>query len=89
MRRERTNTPLQALALLNETAAVEASRHLALRMIREGGSDCGTRVVYGFRLVTGRNPDAEEQKILETLYQDQLANYDANEEDARKWLNVQ
>ena len=64
IKRSRTNTPLQALALLNEVTFVEAARGLALRMIKEGGSTDSDRLIYGFRLVTGRAPSAHEQQVL-------------------------
>src|SRR2546428_843888 len=54
VKRSRTNTPLQALAVLNEITYVEASRKLAERMIAEGGATPEKRLVYGFRLVTAR-----------------------------------
>ena len=54
MRRARTNTPLQALVLLNDPQYVEAARGLAERMLREGGADRRTRASPTlFRLVTG------------------------------------
>jgi hypothetical protein len=56
VRRPRTNTPLQALNLLNDPTYVEASRFLAQRMMREGGSSSASRLGYGFRLVTARDP---------------------------------
>ncbi|NNC89911.1 MAG: DUF1553 domain-containing protein, partial [Akkermansiaceae bacterium] len=59
---KRTNTPLQALTLLNETAFVEAARHLAERMMREGGGD---PVGFAFRAATARHPSERERAILE------------------------
>ena len=63
-RRGRTNTPLQALAMLNDTTYVEAARHLAQRMLAEVEGDPAERLAYGFRLATGRTPTTSE---LETL----------------------
>ena len=88
VRRERTNTPLQALALLNETLAIESARHMAGRMIREGGEGCAARVAYGFRLATGRAPDLEEQQTLKELCVRLLADYEADPAAARKLLEV-
>jgi hypothetical protein len=71
VRRSNTNTPLQALALLNETTFVEAARKLGERMIREGGQQDRDRVGYGFRLAVGRWPSEEETSILlEALSED-------------------
>jgi hypothetical protein len=68
VRETRTNTPLQALDLMNDVTFVEASRVLGERMLREGGSDDAARLKYGFRLVTGRYPrDTEEQVLLSSL----------------------
>jgi hypothetical protein len=64
VRRSRTNTPLQALTLMNETGLVEAARGLAGRMLREGGADDAAKVAYGFRLSTGRPPTADETAVL-------------------------
>jgi hypothetical protein len=64
VRRARTTTPLQALNLLNDPTYVEASRFLAQRMLKEGGTQPESRLRYGFRLVTSRQPSAEELKIL-------------------------
>ena len=63
-KRSRTNTPLQALALLNEVTYVEASRALAERMMKEGGATVESRLSMGFRLVTSRTPDAYTVKVL-------------------------
>ena len=63
-RRARTNTPLQALALMNDVTYVEAARALAARMIRTGGSTSADRATLGFRLVTARHPTSQELEIL-------------------------
>ena len=52
----RTNTPLQALNLLNDVVYVEAARKLGERMMREGGATPAERIAYGFRLATARTP---------------------------------
>jgi hypothetical protein len=62
----RTNTPLQALALLNSTTFVEASRRLAERMISEGGGDHDARINYGVQLVLGRPVTAAELAVLKS-----------------------
>ncbi|MSQ97547.1 MAG: DUF1553 domain-containing protein [Gemmataceae bacterium] len=64
VKRSRTNTPLQALALLNDATYVEAARGLAQRMMLEGGSELEGRLRYGFRLATGRQPGAKEIERL-------------------------
>jgi hypothetical protein len=64
VRRSRTNTPLQALALLNEVTYVEAARKLAERMLQEGGPTDEDRLRLGFRLATSRRPTSEELDLL-------------------------
>jgi hypothetical protein len=61
-RETRTNTPLQALDLMNDRIFVEAARVLAQRMMREGG------IEYGFRLVTARKPSEKELALLQRSY---------------------
>ncbi|HSU52635.1 MAG TPA: PSD1 and planctomycete cytochrome C domain-containing protein [Candidatus Dormibacteraeota bacterium] len=64
-RRVRSNTPLQALTTLNEKTFVEAEEALALRILKQGGSDNHSRIDYGFELCTGRKPTGtEEAKLL-------------------------
>jgi hypothetical protein len=62
--RNATNTPLQALVVMNETQFVEAAAALGQRMITEGGISPASRLTYGFRLVTGRSPTTEEVSLL-------------------------
>ncbi|MEO1992158.1 MAG: DUF1553 domain-containing protein, partial [Pirellulales bacterium] len=64
VKRSRTNTPLQALALLNETTFIEAAHGLATRMFTEGGDTPASRIQYGFRLALGRYPTEKELAIL-------------------------
>jgi hypothetical protein len=64
VRRARSNTPLAALASLNEPVFVEAAQALAHRVLREGGSSENERAVYAFRLCTGRAPSAAEVKTM-------------------------
>lgn len=65
VRETRTNTPLQALTLMNEVTFVEASRALAERVMREGGTTPGDRIGYAFRLTTARLPRPAELSVLE------------------------
>ncbi len=87
-RRSRTDTPLQALALLNDETYVEAARGLAQRMMREGGSDAQSRLRYGFRLATGRQPEAKEIQRLTAAYERYLAEYRRQPASAQTLLNV-
>jgi hypothetical protein len=68
VRETRTNTPLQALDLMNDVTYLEASRKLAERLLREGGADPAERIDYLYRLVLARPVEpAERQIVLDTL----------------------
>ena len=69
VRKEKTNTPLQALTLLNNVTFVEAARFLAERMIRDGGRTSTDQLTHGFRLATGRVPRKNELAILQRAWQ--------------------
>jgi hypothetical protein len=64
VRETRTDTPLQALNLMNDVTFLEAARVLGQRMMKEGGRDQDARLSYGFRLALGRAPSEAEQQIL-------------------------
>jgi hypothetical protein len=64
VREVRTNTPLQALDLMNDVAYVEAARKLAERLLTEGGNTPIERLTYAYRLVLARAPKPAEEKIL-------------------------
>jgi hypothetical protein len=74
-RRPRTNTPLQALATLNDKVFVEASAALARRILSEAKGEPKDRATYGFRLCVSRTPTAKELDILLRLYEENLAKY--------------
>jgi cytochrome c553 len=88
VRRERTDTPLQALLLLNEKQFVECARALAGRAMREGGDSPEDRVTYAFRLATSRKPDAREMAELLTAYREHLAAFQRDPEAAKKLIGV-
>jgi hypothetical protein len=87
VRRPRTNTPLQALALMNDPQIVEASRAFAQRMIAEG-KDAESRIAFGFRLATSRKITKDESKVLLDVFRQQLADYQKNKDAAEKLLSV-
>jgi len=64
VRDARTNTPLQALNLMNDVTYLEAARKIGERMIREGGSTPAARIGFGFELATARKPVKREAEIL-------------------------
>ncbi|MGI9474246.1 MAG: DUF1553 domain-containing protein [Rubripirellula sp.] len=85
IRRARTNTPLQALVTLNDTQFVEAARHFAERMIREGGRTDEERLSFGFRLAVSRAPEANELSVLKNILSHSLDKY-GNDSDAANAL---
>lgn len=88
VRRSRTNTPLQALVLLNDPTYVEASRKLAERVLREGGSKAEDRLTLAFRLAVVRQPRAAELVVLQRILDRQLALYHKDQAAALKLLSV-
>ena len=87
-RRSRTNTPLQALVLWNETGYLESSRQLGERMLKEGGVDDASRATFAFRLATGRAPRAAETEVLTRTYAKLRADFAARPDDAAKLIKV-
>ncbi len=69
-RRERTNTPLQALLLMNEPEYLKAARHLALQTLADGDSNAADRVAVLYETITSRLPDADETATLLELVAD-------------------
>lgn len=85
---KRTNTPQQALTLMNETAFFEAARKLGERILREGGQDARSRVDFAFRTVLSRKANERELKILATAYANYLAECQKNPELAKEIQTV-
>lgn len=88
VRETRTNTPLQALALLNETTFVEAARMLAQRVMLEGEASPEARIELAFRLVTARRPHPAEREILLEGFKTHLARYRAEPDAAAQLLSA-
>jgi hypothetical protein len=88
VQRPTSNTPLAALALLNDPSFVEAARVLAVRIIREGGVSSENRVRWGFRTVASRPPDDLEVALIVQLYKMNLDLYRTNLDSAHKLLEV-
>jgi hypothetical protein len=88
VRETRTNTPLQALTLMNEIGFVEASRALAERALIEGGSAPADRIRHAFRLATARWPRPAELQILLAGFDKHLARYAAHPEAALEFVRT-
>jgi hypothetical protein len=85
--RSRTNTPLQALVLLNDVQFVEASRALAAEAARRR-ADVGDRIDEAFMRLVGREPDEVEASLLRQLYDEQLDLFDEDGEESARFLAV-
>lgn len=83
VRAKRTNTPLQALTLLNETAFVESARHLGERIIREGHDD---PIGFAYKVVASRKPTPQERSILTDALSDYRDEYKSDIEAAKKLI---
>ncbi len=88
VRETRTNTPLQALNLMNDVTYLEAARMLAERMMKEGGTSIDERVAWAFRVVTSRQPKASERQTLNASFEAQRQWYSANVAEAEKLLRI-
>ena len=88
VRKDRTNSPLQALTLMNNVLFVEASRMLAERMMTEGGEAPRDQLAYGFRLAAGRQPSPAELSWLEQARDAFGDHYAHREPSARQLLSV-
>jgi hypothetical protein len=86
VRESRTNTPLQALDLMNDVQFLEAARLIGQRMMKEGGSSADGRLQYGFRLVTGRKPAASEAGILRESLQYHLDYFSDKRDEIQAFL---
>ena len=87
VRRARTNTPLQALALLNDEQFVEAARGFGERLARMGGDD-ESRMTHAFQSVTSRTPDDVELELLCGLLEEQRSAYERDSAAAAALLGV-
>ncbi len=88
VRRLTTNTPLQALVLMNDPTYIEASRVLAVRTLVEGGKDVNARLAYAFRAATARKPSVEEARVLRELLNQQLVRYRSDKKAASEFLKI-
>jgi len=87
-RRERSNTPLQALQLMNDVQHFEAARKLAERLIVEGGATAADRIRFAYRVVLAREPEAIEADVVGKTLTHYLDRYQKDPASAGKALRV-
>ncbi|MFN9409667.1 MAG: PSD1 and planctomycete cytochrome C domain-containing protein [Akkermansiaceae bacterium] len=87
LQRPRSNTPLQALNLMNDETYVEASRFLAARMMRSS-DDTAARLAFGFRTVLARTPKPKEMAILDRAYRRAFEDFTKDPASAKAFLSV-
>ena len=88
VRRARTNTPLQALVLMNDVQFVEAARKFAERVMTNGGTSVEERVTFAFRSILTRKPSAAEVHSVVSLFNDYHSEVVANPEPASQLLSA-
>ena len=87
VRRQSTLTPLQMLVLLNDPQYVEAARALAERAIKHS-TNRHEQLAFVFRVLTSRTPNTQEQQILSQLFDEQIAEFKQQPDQAAKLLKV-
>jgi hypothetical protein len=87
-RRAVTNTPLQALVLLNDPTYVEAARAFAQRVLHCGGRTDRERLNFAFKLATARTPDSQERVVLLGSLREFRSSYQQDQAYASKLLSV-
>lgn len=85
--RERSNTPLQALQLMNDVQHCEAARAFAERIMTEGGVDAKERVRWAYRSVLARLPSESEMSVVQDMQAKFLAKYTRQPESAKQLIN--
>ena len=88
VRRERSNTPLQALTMMNDPVFVEAAQALALRVIREAPKDIDQRLRHLFFLVLNRPPQSAEIQRLNAFYHEHYARVESGGKEALNVLGI-
>jgi hypothetical protein len=86
--RAHSNTPLAAMALLNDPTFIEAARSLALRVIQEGGDTDSARLVHAFRLTLSRSPTQFESSTLQRLLDQSRRRYEESPQEADRVTKV-
>jgi hypothetical protein len=86
--RERSNTPLQALQLMNDVQHFEAARALAERVLSEGGAETRDRLAFLYRTVLSRKPADDERQLVTAALDTQLQIFAADPDAAKAAIHV-
>lgn len=84
--RGRSNTPMQALQLMNDVQHVEAARHFAGRIVREGGATPQQRIDWAWQCVTARSPEGDERDVVLSALDDFQKRYRKDAAAAKKLI---
>ena len=84
--RERSNTPMQALQLMNDVQQIEAARAFAARIGTEGGPTTEARITFAYQTILSRPPAPEEMAVVQSTYAHHLATYTRAPEEAAKLI---
>jgi hypothetical protein len=87
-RRERSNTPLQALQLMNDVQHFEAARNFAERMLVEGGKTGSERIRFAYRAVLARSPEPQELDLVQQTLTHYLQRYQKDAQAAAQVVRV-
>jgi hypothetical protein len=88
VRRARTNTPLQALVMMNDVQFFEAARKFAEKIMLEGGADKASKATFAFRSILARHPTKLEQEVVEAVFVDYLKEFQQQAGAAEKILKA-
>ena len=88
VQRSRTNTPLQALVLMNDPTFVEAARKFAERIMQEGGPSIHSQIQFAFRVATSRRPTKDETAVLQRMFEAQYESFRESLKDVHRLLTV-
>jgi hypothetical protein len=86
--RQETNTPLQALVLMNDPQIIEASRLLALRAFEEGGDSTEDKIRFMFRIATSRWPNSDEIGVLSSYLEEEKLRFRESPDQALAYLAI-
>jgi mono/diheme cytochrome c family protein len=86
--RPRSNTPLQALVLLNDPIYVEGARAFAERIVSDGGKDVDSRLAFAFQRAVSRDPRVPERDVLKALLAKHRAYFGSHAKEADEFLHV-